>query len=338
MILFPDDDTPLEELQTYRQMQRLLEAGLQQTGNYWNFGYSLLTAAFPTLRDGLIYIIAPENVGKSMYILNWGYNVLQYTENSRWLDFSLDDSEGDRWSYLLARSGDLPINLIKQAGHASDEEKNARRLAFGQFFQRYGRRYIQISSSTEENGMTLNAGEEFTFTVEEVDQMIRANREKLGPDVPLFITVDSFHDLDVRQRGLEDENSKLAYKSKLLKRCATQTGSLIVMTAHTRKDSRRRGLQADALKGEGRILYDAKAICHLFSDLNLNRDAATLYWEERQPDGMPEKRPVHELDIQKNKAGSFKGVLFYNYEPRRCFDLEVDEATQSYYRNQLFRQ
>lgn len=323
----------LEQNRTHQQLKALLRHGLEQHENYWNFGFPLFTKAFPSLRSGTAFVVAPENVGKSMFLINLGCKILEHNPDAYWLDFSLDDSVEDRLGYLLACSGDLPINLMKQAGGAPEEEKQRRKEAFSSFYRRFGNRYLLEGESSllpEDPDAEGPA-----YQAERVAQVIEQARAEIGEDKKLFVTVDSFHDLDLAGRA-EDENDRLAQKSKLLKRCAHRSNSLIFMTAHTRKDSRRRGLTSDVLKGEGRILYDAKAVLLLYSDLNLNQENATIFWEERLPDGMTEKRPVHEVTIRKNKAGENGILLFYNYEPRRARDFEVDEDTQSWYRSLLF--
>ncbi len=323
---------------TYHQIMRLLEWGLAQDEAYWDFGFPYLTQALPALRSGTAYTISPENVGKSIFLCNLGYGVLTNTEGAYWLDFTLDDSVEDRLGYLLARAGNLPINLIKQAGAASDEDKLTRKKAFRDFYLSHGGRYRVVGTSelgtplfVEDDGKE----EELRYSVEAVCEIVREVRSELGEEAKLLVTIDGFHDLDLENHS-SDENQRLAQKSLALKRLATQTNSLIWMTAHTRKDSRRRGVTADVLKGEGRILYDAKVITQLYSDLNLNRDNATIFWEETTLAGGATKLPVLELDLSKNKAGSFKGILFYLSQPAKATIHEASEMDQEFYRGLLF--
>ena len=86
---------------------------------------------------------------------------------------------------------------------------------------------------------------------------MREARQQIGPGPKLLVTVDSFHDVDLQERA-EDENDKLGKKSKRFKREALNSNALFLMTAHTRKDSRKRGQNADAMWGTARLIYDAR--------------------------------------------------------------------------------
>ncbi|HYT43156.1 MAG TPA: hypothetical protein VEP90_12495, partial [Methylomirabilota bacterium] len=302
---------------TKAQLKAVRDQGLQQSEPYWDFGYPILNETLCDSKRGLWFIVAPENVGKSMFQINLGYNVLKSNEKGYWLDFSLDDSVEDRLGYLLACTGDLPISLIRRAGDAPEDQKQLREQAIVTYFKKYGSRYCLMGVSDDEK---YNSDD--IYDVNRVVDRIRLARQQLNDvdiEAKLFVTIDSFHDLN--SPGHSEELSLQKYKSQLLKRCASETNSLILLSAHTRKDSRRRSITADVMKGEDTPAFDCKVISHLYSDVNLNRDTADIWWEDHE---QPNKKlPIHELDILKNKWGSEKKVIFYNYMPSRCWDYEV---------------
>lgn len=313
---------------TLEQLKYVNQSGLEQREPYWNFGqFTKLREALPTLRSGLWYHVAPENVGKSQNQINLGYQVLSSNPDAYWLDFTLDDSIERRWSYLLARHGDIPINLILQAGKVDEHLLRSRQASFSGFAKQYRERYRVLGLSSNPDAKL----DEARFTAEWVCKCVKEARAQIGWEAKLWITIDGFHDLELERRA-EDENSKQKLKSEMLRYCALDQDALFMMTAHPRKDSRRRGMTTDILKGDDAPLMHAMVITNVFSDLNLNRDNAVVTWEE--PDGT--KMPVHELDILKNKAGSYKGIIFYNFDPRRCLDFEVPEETQQLYRSWIF--
>lgn len=271
----------------------------------------------------------------SMWQLNLAYNVLQNNPDSYWLDFSLDDSVERRLGYLLARTGEIPISLIHRAGDASDEEKALRKAAFATFLKEYGERYHLegISSHVKKDA----EGNEITpitrYSAELITRLVQQARKQVGEKAKLLVTVDGFHDVEL-DAPYQDENDRQKKKSAEFKRSASRDNALYVMTAHCRKDSRSRNQTADIMKGDDSVIYDAMVTTHLFSDVNLNRDNATVYWQmEENPNLM---MPVLELDILKNKAGGWKGVIFYNYNPARCHAFEVDELQQDVYRSFIF--
>ncbi len=313
-----------------QQLKYVNEIGLAQARPYWNFGqFQRLNRALPTLRSGLWYHVSPENIGKSQFQINLGWQILSSSEDTYWLDFTLDDTIEQRFSYLLARVGNMPINLVLQAGNAEEEERETRRKAFSYFTQNFRTRY-------RVEGLTSNPevlSDTPRFTAEWVCRHVVEARQAIGPEAKLWVTIDGFHDLDLEER-ISEENERQKRKSEVLRFCANDHDALFMMTAHPRKDSRRRGMTADILKGDDAPLMHARVITHLFSDVNLNRDNAVVYWED--PTEADHRLPVHEVDILKNKAGGFKGVLFYNFDPRRCLDFEVDEDQQQMYRGMIY--
>lgn len=314
-----------------QQLMAVYQRGLTQSAPYWDFGWPLLTAAVPELRSGLFYVASPENVGKSMWLVNAGYQILQHNPDALWLDFSLDDSVDKRIGYLMARVGRLPISLVHRAALAEEILKKERQAAFRGFLKEFGARvHLEGSSLTQ-----LDPPEpDVRYTAEYIGKAIEAARAA-NPAAKLLVTIDGFHDLALEAR-YQDENDRQRQKSQHLKRVAANEGALIMMSCHCRKESRRRGMSPDVIKGDDSLLYDAEVVAHLYSDVNLNRDNAVVFWfDAAQGD---RRLPVHELDLLKNKAGAFKGVLFYNYLPERCWDVEVDPSTQEVYRAYIFSQ
>jgi replicative DNA helicase len=330
-----------ESARTQAQLQRVYEKGRTQSEPHWNFGYPLLTQAFPNLECGLTILAASENVGKSQFSLNLGYNVLRNDPNAYWMDFSLDDDEGQRLSYLLARAGEIPISWITRAGALSETEQQQRHDAFFNFNRQYNARYHLISEGeTEGEGLRFSA-EWITTTVEaarrELDQRDQGRWEQENTPVSgripskLLITIDGFHDIDLETRS-QDENDRQRRKSQMLKRSAKQLNCLYLMTAQTRQDSRARGLTADVVRGDTGVIYDAKVVIRLYCDLNLNREKAELFWH----DNNGERLPILECDVLKNKVGSYKGTIFFHYIPWRCHLHEADIENQAWYHDLAF--
>jgi hypothetical protein len=275
----------------------------------------------------------------SMFEVNLGLNVLAHNEDAYWLDFSLDDSVEERWGYVLARSGQMKIDEIHMAGDLTDEQKQSRKEVFKQFSGQYGERYHLVGiSERDKEAKQEEDGEEPTeervpYSVEEICAVIMAARQQIGKEPRLFVTIDGFHDMTLQSHS-DGENDRQRQKSQYLKRWSQKAKALCVVSTHSIKNSRQRGLTADVIKGDGTMLYDGKIISQLYCDVNLNRENAMVAWyDEKYPDT---KLPVHELDILKNKAGGTKRVVFYNYLPSMCWDHEVDPETQDLYRSYIY--
>lgn len=313
---------------TKEKLKEIYDRGLGQTDPYWNLGYPILTNVVCDLVQGLWFVIAPENVGKSQFQINLGYNVLRNNDNAFWMDFALDDNTYNRTGYLLACVGDLPISLIKRAGSAPEDQKDFRKQAFAKFIKDYGSRWSLFS----DDGKTQWAFN--IFDALDIHQLIGMARAQIGDDAKLFVTIDGFHDVRISSAGAE-ETVQQKHKSQVLKAAANKFNALICCTAQTRKDSRSRNLTSDIMKGEDTPVFDAMVVSHLYSDVNHNRNLADIWWEDDASPGL--KLPVHELDILKNKGGPEKRVIFYNHLPMKCWDYEVDEDYQEVYREMVFK-
>jgi hypothetical protein len=313
------------------QAEDVLKSGLTRTEPYWNFGqFTRLGEVIPELRSGIWYLIAPENVGKSQLAINISYEVMRANPDSYWVDFSLDDPMEMRLSYLLARTGELPISLIVRAGDAIEEDVLYRNAKIVEYAQKWtGHHRIYATYRTKE-GRSVDPPR----TVRGIIEKIATAREELGPKKKLWVTVDGFHDVRLDGVRVNSENEAQQIKSQQLKDAAHDYDCMILMTAHCRKDSRRRGVIADSFKGDNTVLYDGMVVTTLYSDVNMHRDAAELYWQEKESG--ERKLPVLELDVVKNKAGAYKDVLFYNFLPGRCWAYEVDQDTQRLYRAMVF--
>lgn len=310
---------------TTKQLVHCNEKGLAQTDPYWNFGFDGFTNTFTTLRSGLFFVVAPENTGKTQFLVNLGYNILTYNEDAYWLDFTIDDSIEKRYSYLIARVGNIPINLVQVAGKASEEERIKRKAAFTHFNKNYRARFRTIGTSSNKD---LDV--DVHYTVDWISKQILQAREQIGEERKLVVTIDSFYDVDVKGAGPE-ENARLAAKSQMFKRCAGDADALLILSGHSRKDSRHRNVTLDVLKGEGRIAYDAEIAVHLYCDVDIYGSNADIYWQ--MEGDLETKYPTCECRVLKTKAGGRKGtVVFFEQLPSHCYLQESSDSQTAYYR------
>ena len=84
--------------------------------------------------------------------------------------------------------------------------------------------------------------------------------------------------------------------------------------------------------------FDNNMIGMIYNDLHAKRQNSEIIWMEDK-DGVPVKKPIVEIDIQKNKITDFKGTLYYKFAPERsvfyeCREDEVDES-RGVYKNTL---
>jgi len=73
--------------------------------------------------------------------------------------------------------------------------------------------------------------------------------------------------------------------------------------------------------------YDNNLIGMVYSDLHAKRQEAKVFWTERSGEEMIRK-PVIEIDVQKNKITEYKGVLYYKFAPEcsKFYEYSSTEA------------
>lgn len=304
----------------------LYARGLEQSEPYWNFGWPRLTEAFPTLRSGLGLIFSSENVGKSMVVANWGLQALRHNADAYWLEFSLDDSRDYRLGYILAAYGGIPIDLVHLAGHRDEATRAQRTAAFSGFTRDFGQRYRLFAPSQDTHEPALT-------DVDWITAQVAQARAELGPDAKLFVTVDSFHDVEVNER-FTDEARQQKLKAKRFKESAAASDAFYLMTAHQNKHNRGRGANSDLMKGEGSLKFQALIVMALYCEVADKRALADIY--HTHPDCENDKLPVLELTVLKNKTGSFRDVLFYEAFQSQCQIEEASPENQDYYRDCIF--
>ena len=80
-----------------------------------------------------------------------------------------------------------------------------------------------------------------------------------------------------------------------------------------------------------KIVYEAKAIILGYNEVGLRGQQSNIFWNR---DDRPDKQPIFEAHIGKNKFGSFKGRIFFEFMPEMSYFKEVPEAGAQRY-NQM---
>lgn len=309
-----------------KKLNNSYKKGLTEEAKYWNFGYPMLSDAFPALRSGIGLIFANENIGKSAFACNIGVNTLMNDPNTFWMDFSLDDSEDDRFGYLLACYGKIKINDIKNSADSTKEQKEKRKLVYSNWSKNFGERYEIVALSDDEDiDLEDPSNTPEIRYAEYIGELIQDARKQIGKDAKLLVTIDGFHDVETMENL--DELVKQKVKGTKLNEAASRANALIISTAHQIKHTRSRAVSTDDMYGAAALKYRAKFLIHLYSEYKELEDNANIVWQ--LSDGDTEKiMPVVEAKIAKNKAGDFGGRIFYNFLPANCYMQEADTVEQ----------
>jgi hypothetical protein len=254
--------------------------------------YPLRDLAFPTLNSGLVLIGGPENCGKSNDANGYYCGILDNTEDSRVIDFTLDDSRADRIRQLVAQRGQISMTDVQIAG-ALDPTKlpyQWREYAYKDIMYRYQNRLALIDGS----GLKGKGG-----VIKHLVEYIGDVRS-MYPTSPLWVNVDAFDDI---QSGEQlESNESVSMISQALKRAAERFDCVICATKHLTKGSGRES-GTDALRGYGSLKYDAKCILMCYNDVGENSDNAEICHYRDAPSKRVTLTPVFTVPIFVKQAG-----------------------------------
>lgn len=150
------EDTPMSDKSTsafgddtmsaFAELQRTDSRATQPR---FKSSYPLRDLAFPTLNNGLILIGGPENCGKSNDANGYYAGILDNTEGSIVIDFTLDDSRADRIRQLVAARAHLSMTHVQIAGALSPDQQayQWRDWAYADLMHRYTGRLALIDGS-----------------------------------------------------------------------------------------------------------------------------------------------------------------------------------------------
>lgn len=297
-----------------------------------DWGYDSLNKAFEGLNTGVHLIAGASNVGKSGICMQLGLQIAQANrivtperpKKAFVLYFSLDDNNNELLPRLVAIDQKIPINHVRFPKKHADDADTMEKRAIG---------YNNLKELVLHLGMQdVNEGSDIEY-IEETAERYFIELQKIDPDYQLVLFIDNFHDVTVRDaRFSGDSNGKYDHIADKLSRIATKFDCPIVCTAEFRKLNGNRRPILDDIRESTKIVYEAKAILLCYNEVGLRGQQANIFWQEHNK---PEKRPVFEAHVGKNKFGSFKGRLFFDFTPEMSYFREVPDAMRQQYAQRI---
>lgn len=300
---------------------------------------------YPTLNNhlrgmerGIICVAGQPNIGKTVWLSNVMHDVYRFndgengTQKAIILDFILDDAIANRYVHLAAlkckrryhdvqmMDSNLNPTIERECTDALIESKQI--LTSGRFFS-----FERILTVDNENGR-------LTYSVSKLQNLcnsIKAMREAFPmEEYPMVAFIDAYNNLD--NTGITGCASDLAKEERaidLLEEVANVHNVILFMTTHLRKESSRRVMSLEGIKGSVKLPYQAKVTFYLHNDLKVQREGSNVYWEDgdKGKDYLPmdepveyrkKPRPILEVHNLKSKVSDETRVLYYRMAPERC--------------------
>lgn len=285
-----------------------------------DFGFPQLNEAFNGLNPAVHIIAGPTNVGKSAFCLQIAWQVANINPNTYVLYFALDDRCNDIVPRIVSMDQRIPIGAVKFPTKYMQNESymNRREAGF--------KRLAQSVSIFKLRDLS------FGDNIEYIERSIAQHRLELPDGYNLCIFIDNFFDIQVRDKKFSGNNEKYEFIAVELERISEHYSCPIVCTAELRKLNGNRRPLLDDIRETIKIVYKAKAIMLVYSEVGIRGQAAKIFWLK---DGSSHKEQLFEVKVDKNKLGEFKGRLFYELWPEQSFLSEVDAKKAMEYNKQI---
>lgn len=330
--LFPDS-TPFFKtrmLQTIEDVNQYSWNRGEIGGLDW--GYETFNKAFEGLNTGVHLIAGQSNVGKSGICMQLAQQIAkanqiptpQRPKKAFVVYFSLDDSNNELLPRYIAIDQRIPINAVRFPKKYKDDAHLMERREIG---------LENLKNITDHLAMhDVNDGSDIEY-IEESAEKYFVELQKIDEDYQLVLIIDNFHDITVREAKFgADSTGKYDHIADKLTRLATRFDCPIICTAEFRKLNGNRRPILDDIRESTKIVYEAKAILLCYNEVGLRGQQANIFW---QSSDRPDKRPVFEAHVGKNKFGSFKGRMFFEFVPEQSYFKEVPSAQAIQYAQRI---
>lgn len=276
------------------------------------------------LFPGFIIIGGDSNLGKSAFITQLAWGIVENNQDVYVMDFSLDDAMPDKLARVAACSGRLIINAVKTP------------LNYMNYPLMLIRRKNAILNLRANVDKYRAYDSTFSTYIEDIEKEIQ---DKLiyfdanGINKKLVVCIDNFHDLNIAsQPGLQDK-SKFDFLAQWCADVAIKYNITIVCSAELKKLNGNRRPQLDDIREAVKIKYEAKAILLVYNEVHYKGDGADIFYMKNNN---PFKQPIFEVHFAKNKFGTYKGRNFFEFYPEMAYMKECDPATQKTYSQIIF--
>jgi len=255
--------------------------------------------------------IVVHNTG---FMLSLALNLSKHNDNIMTLFMSIDDSRQQAMTRLVAIESGLKIKQITHPSQNISNDEDRKKLVQG---------WDAVRRLVEQNKFSLKDNSHGN-TLDFAEGWIRWAKDNY-PNKEIVFFLDNFHKLgDERQK---DERIRFKHASARIHSMKNKLHFTAICTMEIRKlmggAKNQRPMLQDISESK-QMEYDNNLIGMIYNDLHASRDKASTIWTDTVG-GEPVRRPVLEIDIQKNKISEYKDILYYKFVPERSIFFECGE-------------
>jgi DNA primase len=285
-----------------KEMFQTRKPGLQG----WATGFEAFDSKLSGIpkEDSMITFAGDANVGKTGFMFDLALRLAKKNDNITVLFMSIDDSRQQAIARLVALESGLRINQISHP---------LQNIKLKEDWEKYENGWKSIRSLIESNRFSIKDNTHGN-TLDFAEGWIRWAKETYpGREIAFFL--DNFHKLgDEREK---DERIRFKHASSRIHAMKNKLHFTAICTMELRKfiggSSSQRPVLQDISESK-QMEYDNNLIGMIYSDVHAKRQDSKIFWTE-EIEGEMVKKPVLEIDIQKNKISEFKGLLYYKFSP-----------------------
>jgi DNA primase catalytic core len=285
----------------------------------WKTGFAALDNGISGIpkEDAMITFAGDANVGKTGFMFELALRLAKNNDNIMVLFMSIDDSRQQAIARLVALEAGLKIKQVSHPIQHITTKEDAIKLENG---------WRSIRKLVEENKFSIKDNTHGN-TLDFAEGWIRWAKENY-PDKEIAFFLDNFHKLgDERSK---DERIRFKHASARIHAMKNKLHITAICTMELRKfigggTNQRPSLQD--ISESKQMEYDNNLIGMVYSDMHAKRQDSKIFWQE-DIEGSLVKKPVIEIDIQKNKISEFKGILYYKFSPEhsKFFEYSGEEV------------
>jgi len=271
----------------------------------WRTGYDSLDKSLSGIpkEDAMITFAGDANVGKTGFMFELALRLAKHNDNILVLFMSIDDSRQQAIARLVAMEAGLRINQVSHPIQNIKTDEDKKKLEHG---------WSVIRKLVDENRFSLKDNSHGN-TLDFAEGWIRwAKEAHPGREICFFL--DNFHKLG--DEAGKEERIRFKHASSRIHSMKNKLHFTAICTMELRKfiggGSQRPSLQD--ISESKQMEYDNNLIGMVYSDLHAKRDESKIHWPDMVNDEIV-KKPIFEIDIQKNKISEFKGTFYYKFSP-----------------------
>ena len=322
---FPDKPTTDYELAMWDTLDSFETNAWQAKNVGIKTGMDCVDNAFEGgLFPGFIIIGGDSNLGKTAYLTQLAWGVVENNNDVYGMDFSLDDSMPDKLARVAACSGKLIINAVKTP------------LNYMNYPLMLVRRKNAILNLRANVDKYRAYDSTFSTYIEDIEKEIQ---DKLiyfdanGINKKLVVCIDNFHDLNIASEPRLNDKEKYDKLAQWCADIAIKYNITIICSAELKKLNGNRRPQLDDIREAVKIKYEAKAILLVYNEVHYKGNGADIFFMKNNN---PFKQPIFEVHFAKNKFGTYKGRNFFEFYPEMAYMKECDPTTQKTYSQIIF--